>query len=108
MDFIGTLLEMQSGRVAEEMNRHWRELLDSVMANGGAGQINISLKLKPVGTTPDGRVAQIEIEHATAIKKPRRQSGKSFFFATADGNLSRKDTRQEEIDFATSKEANRA
>lgn len=103
MDFIGALLEMQNGRVASEINREWADLLNAIIENGGGGTFTLKLAVKPVGTDESGRVSQVEIDHDIKASKPKRRSGKAFFFTTQDGNLSRKDQRQEEIEFASIK-----
>lgn len=69
------------------------------MANGGKGALTLKLTVKSVGTDGMGRTNQVEIEHDAKATKPKRQSGKSFFFTTPEGSLTRKDQRQQEIDF---------
>lgn len=98
MDFIQSVIEMQSGRVAEELNAHWQELLDAVLHTGGKGKVTVTFSLKPTGVDHLGKVSQLEIGHDVKLNKPRMKTGSSFFFTTPEGQLSRKDQRQQELE----------
>jgi len=98
MDLLSTLIDMQSGRVAEELNLHWSEVLDAVMSKGGKGKFTLTLHIKPTGVDNQGNVSQVEIDHAVTVTKPTRKLGSSFFYTTPSGKLSRKDSRQQELD----------
>lgn len=98
MDVVSTIMEMGSGAVAEQLNEEWAELRRAVLSAGGTGELTIKLKLKATGVNKAGAVSQVEIGHTTSIKKPKLKTGASFFFVTPEGNLTRKDQRQQELE----------
>lgn len=98
MDVIQTLLEMNGGAVAEELNRDWSEVRAAVTENGGKGELTIKLSIKATGHNKMGGVSQVELAHATSIKKPKLKTGAAFFYVDMAGNLTRKDPRQQELD----------
>jgi hypothetical protein len=98
MDFVHALMEMQSGRVADEINRQWKDLMGDILQNAGPGKITLQFKVTPKGVDGQGRITQVEVDHDVKVVKPKRRTGASFFFTTADGQLSRKDQRQQELE----------
>ena len=65
----------------------------STAIDGGTGEIAIKLTIKPMAGDEMG----IELKDEIKPKVPRRQTGKTIFFATEDGGLTRSDPRQPEL-----------
>jgi hypothetical protein len=56
------------------------------------GELTLKLKLKP------GKGGQIEIVDDITVKAPKEEKGTSIMFATPEGNLTREDPRQMQIE----------
>lgn len=94
-DFLNILMEMRSGKVATDVNLKFNEVLKAVLETGGKGELTIKLFVKPSKMGMGGAVIEVETEHECKLKKPELAVGRSFFFVTPDGNLTREDPDQQ-------------
>lgn len=93
-DLLQVILDMRNGAVAMDCNSKFNEVLKSVRETGGKGELNIKFTIKPSKMGMGGTVVEVETEHECKVKKPELAVGKSFFFLTADGDMTRQDPDQ--------------
>lgn len=93
-DLLQILLDMRSGQVAADCNAKFSEVLKAVLDTGGKGELNIKLFIRPSKMGMGGAVIEVETEHECKMKKPELEVGRSFFFVTAEGDLTREDPLQ--------------
>jgi hypothetical protein len=93
-DLLQILLDMRSGQVAADCNAKFSEVLKAVLDTGGKGELNIKLFIRPSKMGMGGAVIEVETEHECKMKKPELEVGRSFFFVTAEGDLTRDDPAQ--------------
>lgn len=94
-DFVHVLLEMRNGAVASDCNRKFSELLSAVLETGGKGELTVKVFIKPSKLALGGAVVEVETSHDCKTKKPELSVGRSLFFVTKDGRLTRGDPNQE-------------
>ncbi len=102
-DFIGMLMEMGRGSTSIEASRKLSELTDAICETGDKGTFTLKLEVTPSGMK-HGRVNQFEIRPVIQISKPEPKQGKSIFFVTAAGKLTRTNPDQMDMDFESVKE----
>ncbi len=88
-DILATLLDMQRGQAVSDINAKFNELLKAVLDTGLKGELTIKFMVKPAKFAMGGAVLEIETEHEVKIKKPELSIGKSLFFVTGEGVLTR-------------------
>ena len=93
-DFVSTLMTMRGGEVALDCNRKFHELLASVLETGKKGKLNLSIEIKPSKFAMGGAVIEVETEHSCEVKKPELSLGRTLFFISKDGDLTRDDPAQ--------------
>ena len=93
-DLLSILLEMRSGAVAADISSKFDEVLKAVLDTGGKGELNIKLLVKPSKMGMGGAVIEVETEHECKVKKPELAIGRSVFFVTKEGRLTREDPAQ--------------
>jgi hypothetical protein len=93
-DVLSVLMDMRSGAVAADINAKFNEMTQAVLETGGKGELVITLKLEPSKLGMGGAVLEVQTEHQCKMKKPELAVGKSFFFVTRDGSLTRDDPAQ--------------
>jgi hypothetical protein len=89
--FEQILVELRNGRFSQQLTDEFDELARAVHSTGKSGTINLKLTLKPSGENG------LEIEGKTSTTIPKADVGKGFLFFDAEGNLTRSDTRQREM-----------
>lgn len=94
-DLLQVILDMRNGAVAMDCNNKFNEVLKSVIETGGKGELNIKFMVRPSKMGMGGTVVEVETEHECKVKKPELAVGKSFFFITKEGDMSRQDPAQE-------------
>lgn len=98
-DVMGVLVQIARGQAIEEVNREFNHVYEQVRENGGTGEVTIKIKVEATGWNQrSGQLAEVAITHSVGTKSPRRKLGKSTFFVTNDGDLSRNDPAQMELD----------
>jgi len=98
-DVLGVLAQIARGEALNEIGREFRDVVDDVRGNGGTGEITIKIKVQATGWDQrSGLLREVAVTHSVASKRPRRKLGNSTFFVTSDGDLSRNDPAQMELD----------
>jgi hypothetical protein len=100
-DLVHLLMEMRNGAVAADCNRKFNEVLDAVIETGGKGEFTLKVLVKPSKMGMGGTVIEVETEHECKTKKPELSVGRSLFFITSDGKLSKDDPNQIEMGMFT-------
>lgn len=93
-DFVSVLVDMRSGEVAADVNRKFQEMLTAVFETGAKGKLTLTIDVKPSKFAMGGTVIEVETTHECKVKKPELSVGRSLFFVTKDGTLSRDDPAQ--------------
>lgn len=93
--FIDTLRDVEAGGLLDELTDTQHSLVDAIRATGKAGELTIKLTYKPEGA------GQMTIKADVKSKEPVLARGTSLFFLTPEGNLSRRDPRQQELSLRT-------
>jgi hypothetical protein len=89
--FIDTLREIEAGGLLDELSEVQHSLVDAIRLTGKGGELTIKLAYKPDGS------GQMTIKADVKAKEPLLSRGTSLFFLTPEGNLTRRDPRQQEI-----------
>lgn len=90
--FIDTFREIEAGGLLDELTDVQHELIDAIRLTGKGGELTIKLAYKP-----DGQ-GQMTIKADVKSKEPALSRGTSLFFLTPEGNLTRRDPRQQEME----------
>lgn len=90
--FTDTLHQLRFGTLAEDLTKALHELTLRCADTGRAGSLTLQISLKP------GKGGQIEVFDDIKLKLPKEERGSSIMFATPEGNLTREDPRQMQID----------
>ena len=93
-DLLQILLDMRNGQVAADCNQKFNDVLRSVLETGGKGKLTIDLNIIPAKFGRGAAVIEIETSHECKMKKPEFTIGKSTFFVTPNGDLTREDPEQ--------------
>lgn len=93
-DILAVLMDMRSGAVASDISSKFDEVVKAVLDTGGKGELTIKLFVKPSKMGMGGCVIEVEAEHECKLKKPELAIGRSVFFVTKDGKLTREDPNQ--------------
>ena len=90
--FIDTFREIEVGGLLDELTDVQHELIDAIRLTGKGGELTIKLAYKPDGS------GQMTIKADVKSKAPALSRGTSLFFLTPEGNLTRRDPRQQEME----------
>lgn len=90
--FMDTLREIEMGGLLDELTDAQHNLIDLIRLTNKAGALTITLNYKPEGA------GQITVKAEVKAKEPKLPRGSSLFFLTPEGNLSRRDPRQQQMD----------
>lgn len=90
--FPDTLNQLRFGTLTEDLTAKLHELTQKCAETGRAGDLTLKLTLKP------GKGGQIEVFDDIKLKLPKEERGSSIMFATPEGNLTREDPRQLQIE----------
>jgi hypothetical protein len=93
-DILQTITDMRNGAVAIDINSKFNEMIQAVLETGGKGELTVTIKAEPSKLGMGGAVLEVQTEHVCKMKKPELAVGKSFFFVTKDGSLTRDDPAQ--------------
>ena len=89
-EFIGILQDLDNGEVANQLTTLLPEVTAAVMETGKAGALTLTIKLEK-----KGNMAVLSADVKT--KKPEAATDATLFFVDEHGNLSREDSRQQEL-----------
>lgn len=90
--FTDTLNSLRYGTLNDDLTKALNELTAKCADTGRAGKLTLTLQLKP------GKGGQIEIFDDIKVAAPKEERGSSIFFATPEGNLTRDDPKQLQIE----------
>lgn len=90
--FNDTLAALRYGTLVDDLTKAMTDLTAKCADTGRAGTITLTLQLKP------GKGGQIEVFDDIKVKAPKEERGSSIFFATPEGNLTRDDPKQLQIE----------
>lgn len=90
--FSHTLDQLRFGTLSEDLTKALHELTVKCSETGRAGKLSLELQLKP------GKGGQIEVFDDIKLKLPKEERGSSIMFSTPEGNLTREDPRQLQLE----------
>lgn len=90
--FNETLSALRYGTLIDDLTEEMNNLTTQCAETGRPGSLTITLQLKP------GKGGQIEVFDDIKVKLPKEEKGSSIFFVTPEGNLTRNNPRQPELD----------
>ena len=93
--FIDTLRDIEAGGLLDELSETQHSLIDAIRLTGKGGELTIKLAYKPDGN------GQMTIKADVKAKEPVLSRGTSLFFLTPEGNLTRRDPRQQDLPLRT-------
>ena len=93
--FIDTLRDIEAGGLLDELSETQHSLIDAIRLTGKGGELTIQLAYKPDGN------GQMTIKADVKAKEPALSRGTSLFFLTPEGNLTRRDPRQQDLALRT-------
>ena len=93
-DFVSVVMEMRNGAAAIDCSRKLNELLESILETKKGGKITLTVGIKPATLRKDGSVGERDFTHQCSIAKPELDQGRSIFFVTQDGRVTRSDPNQ--------------
>ena len=93
--FIDTLRDIEAGGLLDELSETQHSLIDAIRLTGKGGELTIKLAYKPDGN------GQMTIKADIKAKEPALSRGTSLFFLTPEGNLTRRDPRQQDLPLRT-------
>lgn len=93
--FIDTLRDIEAGGLLDELSETQHSLIDAIRLTGKGGELTIKLAYKPDGN------GQMTIKADVKAKEPALSRGRSLFFLTPEGNLTRRDPRQQDLPLRT-------
>ena len=85
------LRDIEAGGLLDELSEAQFGLIDAIRLSGKGGKLVIELTYKP-----DGR-GQMNIKADVKVKEPTLSRGTSLFFLTPEGNLTRRNPRQQDL-----------
>jgi hypothetical protein len=91
--FNATMAQLRNGQTQIEASEQLAELVQACRDTNKVGEITIKIKVRP-----DGATGQYFLEDQITMKAPKQERGKTLFFGTPEGNLSRTDPKQRELD----------
>ena len=93
--FIDTLRDIEAGGLLDELSETQHSLIDAIRLTDKGGELTIKLAYKPDGN------GQMTIKADVKAKEPALSRGTSLFFLTPEGNLTRRDPRQQDLPLRT-------
>ena len=98
MQIINTLGDIRRGKFLEDLDAELRALVDAIRDAGESGRaargdITVKLTLK---SHADDEMA-LDVLDSITVKMPKRPEGRTVFFGTSDGTLTRQDPRQGDL-----------
>jgi len=92
--FTDFLRDQRSGKTHKELSDALQTLVKAVDEVRKPGELVLKIKIKPASK---GDMTAVEVVDKIELKLPVGERSSSLFFVTPENNLSRRDTRQEEM-----------
>lgn len=96
MNALDVLAALRRGKFKDTLQEELRDLVDAVRATGKKGTITIALTIESVGGDDDN--SQLSIGDKITVKVPQPTTGQTYMYVTADGDLTRRDPRQRDLE----------
>lgn len=90
--YARTLSQLNLGYTTEELSAQLQQCVDRTQETGKQAKLIFTMTIKPAG-----RDGQIEITESIKATLPELARGKSLFFTTPEGNLTRDNPRQPDL-----------
>lgn len=91
--FADTLRDIRGGAVLDDLAEEMQKLVDAVASTGKGGSLTLKLDIKPMAQFDGAVVVTDDIK--TAL--PKLSSNGTVMFTTPEGNLSRKNPKQDDL-----------
>lgn len=91
--FVETLRDVRGGSALEEMDVKLQELVHAVQITGGAGQLSLTISIKPM----KGSSEAVVVADVIKLKAPEVKSAGTVMFPTPEGFLSRQHPKQDDL-----------
>jgi hypothetical protein len=91
--FNATVAQLNNGGTQSEASEMLAELVQACRDTNKVGELTLKIKVRP-----DGATGQYFLEDQLSMKKPEFPRGKTLFFGTPEGNLTRQDPNQGQLD----------
>lgn len=98
-EFAAFLVQHLNGRVHTAVSEELHQLLNAVSTHGKKGSLVIKVLVEPSKGHVEGDPLAISIE--TDLKAPKSTPPAAIYFVDDDGNPTRNDPRQMQLDFRT-------
>ncbi|WP_262058560.1 hypothetical protein [Streptomyces sp. STR69] len=98
-EFAAFLVGHLNGRVHHSLSEELHELLQAVATHGKKGQLVIKVLVEPSKGHVEGDPLAISVE--SDLKAPKSTPPAAIYFVDDDGNPTRNDPRQMQLDFRT-------
>ena len=85
---------MREGQVASDLIEKFNLVLQAVLETGKTGKMSIDLSISPSRVAIGGAVVEVEMEHNIKLRTPQLSIGKSAFFVSHEGELTRDNPAQ--------------
>lgn len=92
MPFVKMITEFRRGELEADLSARLVEVLEGLRDHGGAGEVSLALKIKR------DKHGMVVVDAKVKSVVPRRAVGSSAYFMTADGELTRSDPNQTDIE----------
>ena len=96
--FVNIVTALDRGAVIADLDDLMREATRSAQSAGAKSKVTLELTIIPNGTGA-GETPLFKVEAKTKVTAPQAPRQPSNFFVDDDGNLSRRNPRQDEIKF---------
>lgn len=96
MNAIDVLGALRRGAFKKSFQDELRQLVDAVRSTGKKGTITVTLTVESVGVADDDM--SLSIGDKIAVKLPQPSTGSTLMYVTANGDLSRRDPRQHDLE----------
>tara|TARA_R110002167_G_scaffold188319_1_gene389857 strand:+ start:31643 stop:32008 length:366 start_codon:yes stop_codon:yes gene_type:complete len=90
--FNATVAQLRNGTTQAEASEMLAELVQACRDTNKIGELTLKIKVRP-----DGASGQYFLEDQVTINAPKPERGKTLFFGSPEGNLSRTDPNQKEL-----------
>lgn len=98
-DFLSFLINLENGGAAMAAGEQLQEVATAVVRHGKVGKLTLEISLTPKHIR-EGVVKTVEVDYSVKSKIPQANAGSTIFFTNEEGELSRQDPAQMQIEEA--------
>lgn len=92
LNFLEMVQGFRRGELLADADQKLKELVDAIGRTGNGGSLTLKLAFKV------NKAGQVEAHPEITIKRPMRALGTGIFYVTDDGELTRRDPNQMDIE----------